>query len=389
MPQRVQLHPRPDRWEELIDQLRTAPQSPLAQALNNPLTLTLVRDTYRAGDTVGELLDFCANAECTRESIVDHLLDRVLETAYTSPADASIRYSLHTAQRTLRLVAARMSQGDNQDLAWWRIPTWTPTLARVLTIGLISGLVGTLGHRVYLSDDPLIYSLGEGLVIGFGGMLGSWLASRKIPRTAPTRWHAVFSHPSLMFVLGMVVGYMAVYEYLVMFNNWLGLKHLRWLIEGFAAWLAVWILAGLAIWFAGKVRHPTAVNHVCRVHNHFLLVFVAGFGAGLVGQIETGAHSDWGPVWFGLVGLLVLGVGLGLGGSGRGSVSPLTPLASWSQDRAAMLGTWLMLALILGGFQDFLIFGSRRRSGLTMGTTSKSRAQSLSRCASSPGSHLD
>ena len=44
--------PATDWWGELINRLRTARHSPLADALNSPLTLTLVRDTYRSGDDV-------------------------------------------------------------------------------------------------------------------------------------------------------------------------------------------------------------------------------------------------------------------------------------------------------------------------------------------------
>jgi hypothetical protein len=44
---RIQLDPAPRAWRELIDRLRHMPDSPIAKALNSPLTLTLVRDTYR------------------------------------------------------------------------------------------------------------------------------------------------------------------------------------------------------------------------------------------------------------------------------------------------------------------------------------------------------
>jgi hypothetical protein len=55
----VHLDPPPAGWGELTALLRGMPDSPLAQALSSPLTLTLVRDTYREGDDVGKLLDFC------------------------------------------------------------------------------------------------------------------------------------------------------------------------------------------------------------------------------------------------------------------------------------------------------------------------------------------
>ena len=47
---RTQLDPPPHRWQDLTARLRQEPGSPLARALSNPLMLTLVRDTYRAGD---------------------------------------------------------------------------------------------------------------------------------------------------------------------------------------------------------------------------------------------------------------------------------------------------------------------------------------------------
>ena len=110
---RVQLHPAPQKWRELTDLLRKAPGSPITQALNSPLTLTLVRDTYRGGEDVGELLNFPGKADrqVSHGEIIDHLLDRVLPAAYTQePGKAPPRYSLHTAQITLQHIAARMTR---------------------------------------------------------------------------------------------------------------------------------------------------------------------------------------------------------------------------------------------------------------------------------------
>jgi hypothetical protein len=79
--ERVQLDPAPAGWRELTWRLRHHTRhSPLAKALSRPLTLTLVRDTYRSGDDVRELLDFCDTADLgvSSEGIEDHLLDRVL-----------------------------------------------------------------------------------------------------------------------------------------------------------------------------------------------------------------------------------------------------------------------------------------------------------------------
>ena len=83
--QRVQLDPAPPGWRELTGRLRQAPNSPIAKALSSPLALTLIRDTYRGGDDVRELLNFCdaASQGVSREDIEDHLLDRVLPAAYS------------------------------------------------------------------------------------------------------------------------------------------------------------------------------------------------------------------------------------------------------------------------------------------------------------------
>ena len=146
---RVQLDPPPRGWSELTGRLRREPDSPIAKALSNPLTLTLVRDTYRSGDDIRELLDFCdAVGDVSGEDIQDHLLDRVLPAAYTpSPGAAPPRYGLEEARRALGHVAARMSRDGTRDLAWWRIPAWASAGPRVITTGVVFALLFALGGR--------------------------------------------------------------------------------------------------------------------------------------------------------------------------------------------------------------------------------------------------
>jgi hypothetical protein len=54
--ERIQLDPPPGGWRDLVERLRCSPESPLGTALDSPLTLTLVRDTYQSGDDARELL---------------------------------------------------------------------------------------------------------------------------------------------------------------------------------------------------------------------------------------------------------------------------------------------------------------------------------------------
>lgn len=366
---RVQLDPPPHRWRELTDQLRSAPNGPLARALSNPLTITLVRDTYRSGDTVGELLDFCASTkrDITREDIVDHLLDRVLPQAYRErPGHPLPRYSLATAQHTLQLIAARMSQENTRDLAWWRIPTWTSALPRALTIGAASGLAVWLGFGLGVTFD-LFVPTGQlagliGLVSGLGGMLGAWSASRNVSHTAPTRWHYVFSRPLLVFILGLVFGFL--FQYLL--DGWLTV----WFGVGFAPdivmWLVLGLAAGLGIWMAGKARLRTPARWRL-VFERPAMAFALGLGLGNAVSLATAEFLHGRGLEYGLelVAMLsiVLGLRFGLGRSGEGSVSALTPFASWRRWRASALGVWFGLGLtswllVLEGPNLIPLFGS-------------------------------
>ncbi len=136
---RTQLDPPPQGWHELTSRLRQEPGSPLARALNNPLMLTLVRDTYRVRDDVGELLGLSDTAghPASGEDITGHLLDRVLPAAYIQqPGEPPPRYDLPTAERALRCIAARMNKDGTRDLQWWHVPAWTHAAPRVIATGL-------------------------------------------------------------------------------------------------------------------------------------------------------------------------------------------------------------------------------------------------------------
>ena len=109
--------------------------------------LTLVRDTYRAGDDVGELLGLrdAAGHPASSEDIAGHLLDRVLPAAYTpQPGEPPPRYDLPAAERALRRIAARMNKDGTRDLQWWHVPAWAHAAPRVIATWLVAGLVAGL-----------------------------------------------------------------------------------------------------------------------------------------------------------------------------------------------------------------------------------------------------
>jgi hypothetical protein len=189
---RVQLDPPPRGWSELTGRLLREPGSPIAKALSNPLTLTLVRDTYRSGDDIRELLDFCdAVGDVSAQDIQDHLLDRVLPVAYTPPPGAAPpRYEFEQARRALGCIAAEMSREGTRDLAWWRIPAWASAAPRVIATGVVFGLIFALGGR-------LVFGLAGGLVSAFLYMLGDRMGKVPVQR-APLRWRHLLSRNSLL-----------------------------------------------------------------------------------------------------------------------------------------------------------------------------------------------
>jgi hypothetical protein len=195
--ERVQLDPPPQGWRRIIDRIRSIPQSPLGKALDSPLTLTLVRDTYQAGDDASELLDFCdttqhdTSAEQAAAAISGHLLDRVLPAAYAPrPGQPPPRYDLQTAQNALTKIAARMNQDSTRDLQWWRIPAWAPRAVPVIVTGLVTGLVA--GLVAALANGPvaglpggLRFGLKVGIVTGIVAGIVAGLTS--LGGTGPPR----------------------------------------------------------------------------------------------------------------------------------------------------------------------------------------------------------
>ena len=274
---RVQLDPPPLGWTELTRRLRREPGSPIAKALSNPLTLTLIRDTYRSGDDIRDLLDFCdAVGDVSGEDIQDHLLDRVLPAAYTpAPGEPPLPYGLDDARLVLGKIAARMSQEGTRDLSWWRLPAWTSAAPRAVVTGAVFGVMFGFG------GSP-VFGLVGGAIFGYFYLVGD---RRKVPaRRAPLQWRHLLSRNSLVFGL--------VYA----------------LTGGI-----VCAVFGLAIRLdAGQVA---------------ALAAGVGFGAGLAGALAAGltrsAADDSSPLtprvsWrrdqsFGLAVGLMLGLGLSLG----------------------------------------------------------------------------
>ena len=351
---RVQLDPPPAEWSELTRCLRRAPDSPLAQAFGSPLTLGLLRDTYRGPDDARELLGFCDSpaSDVSRDDIVDRLLDRVLLAAYArQPGQPPPRYDVRSAQRALSQLAARMNREGTRDLRWWNIPRWVPAAPRILvavlalmltavlirvpgalsppTTGLPSGTTG-LPSGFSLSFET---GLSSGLVLGLVFGLVFWFAAprryRGPRRIRLRRWREALRWDALArgLVPGLIVG--------------IGIGLVAWLDAGHvSAGLVAGLVAGpataLVFMFSGPgADDASSVVPISSWRNDLAFGLVVGLLVGLVLGVESGltySNIDVGP---GLRAGLWAGLGNGLGtGLATGIVFMLFSTRTWPTSLA-------------------------------------------------------
>jgi hypothetical protein len=316
---RTQLDPPPHRWHELTSRLHQEPGSPLAQALNSPLMLTLVRDTYHVGDDAGELLGLrnAAGGPASSEDIADHLLDRVLPAAYTQqPGEPLLRYDLVTAERVLRCIAARMNKEETRDLQWWRITDWGHAAPRVIATCLAAGLVA---GPVFGLGVGLVFGLraGLGTGLGYGLVVGLVVGRRdKIPkRIAPVRWRQLFRRTPL------VVGLLAA----LLTGLWAGLGGGD--VAGFAGGPVAGLVAGLGTGLVAAMSRPGTdstspltplgswrSDRAFGLMTGLVAGLVFGIGVGFVSGLVSGLQNGAGRgLSNGPLVALVFGFGVGFG----------------------------------------------------------------------------
>jgi hypothetical protein len=244
---RVQRDPAPRGWQELISRLRENPEGAMARALSSPLTLTLVRDTYRAADDVGDLLALIDDTghHVSPGIILHHLLDRVLPAAYLRrPGEPPPRYDLRTAERTLRYIARRMNQEGTRDLRWWHVREWTlaPGTAASRLLSFIAtasalALGGWLTGRVV---GLLVNDHGRWALAG----LGAGLAIRPVVRgrAAGQLFYAVITWLTFGLACALVGIVTESFESI----RWGG-SIVGFMLNGFRLGLMAGLLAGLVI----------------------------------------------------------------------------------------------------------------------------------------------
>lgn len=188
-------------WQRLTGRLltETGPLAagPLAAALTGPLAIALLRDVYGDDDPVDELLDTARFPN--RAAVENHLLDHAVVAAYTRrPGHPRPRYSARTAERTLRYLAARLTQEGARDLRWWHTSGWTDHRPRLIAVWIVSTVVcGPPGVVMAwsLHATPLVGVIGALSAIGGGYGVARRVAEFSEPQPLSSRRLARHLHP--------------------------------------------------------------------------------------------------------------------------------------------------------------------------------------------------
>jgi hypothetical protein len=327
----IQLDPPPAGWRELIYRIRADPARPLAEALNNPLALTLIRDTYQSGDDARELLELCDRIQQrvsglqAAEEITGHLLDRVLPAAYAlRPGQRSPSYDLETAYNALSKIAAQMNKDGVRDLQWWQIPRWAPPVRRALLGGFVIWfMIGVIAFAAYFTYavthvdgvvKSILFGLGAGLLGGaiIGSVLGlivgvaTWVANynsssapAKIGRVQRPQLRRIFLRQNLTLglraglIFGPVIGLVFVIAELLIsgIRDALVLGALMTLLAGLFFGIAFIIAFGLTESFVDSdstsVPSPVISQRNDRKHS-IVIGLMVGLTAGLMITLAVG-----------------------------------------------------------------------------------------------------
>ncbi|GAA0956015.1 hypothetical protein [Actinocorallia libanotica] len=168
-------------WEPVYRRLRDEPDSSLATALSTPLMVSLARRIYqRCPDDPAELLDTARFG--SRHAVEDHLLDRVIDAAYTPdrlPSGQPVpgtdgRWQAAEARRWLTFLAHYLHQHRERDLAWW-------LLGQRLLSPWVAPAIGLGGGVLLMIAIPVwVLTLDSGAlssnVLTVGGLLGAAFA---------------------------------------------------------------------------------------------------------------------------------------------------------------------------------------------------------------------
>jgi hypothetical protein len=346
---RGQAGPSRDRWQPLARYLEDNPDSVVAKALDNPLTLSMARDAYALRDPVALTEPGLFPAP---DAVTGHLIDQFLVTAYKDERERA------RAIGWLVWIAGNMGAG--QDLRWWDIAGWVPGSRLRLARGLLVGLVGCplvtlLGWLTYRASWHAALSPGiavwiaPGLAVGLGvGLLtGLYLRLESGPAagTGATGWRAATARmvqglrvASLLFAALLASGLPANLIAVVLVRQ--GSQPYAWVLSGL--WIALFVLV---LWGWRRLRgrrrprSPQGRGPLLETDNTRVVSAMLAIGGpaalwgGLLGGTGAAVLAGWASVIIVLPNVWIMGLLWGGARGGRGggpwALSPRWPRPAW------------------------------------------------------------
>jgi hypothetical protein len=174
--QRSLRGPKPIGWDKLIAQLKESDGTTPVHQLLTPLSLTLIRDTYRGGDDVRELLRFL-DAGSNQDTPEKLLLGRLLPYVYSDqPGRPRRKYDAVTAEKVLRCIAAELDRQGRHEFGWWEVPLFTSSRPRIAVTTTLFGLAFGLAHALVANELSLPtflpgFAVGIALGLAYGTRL--------------------------------------------------------------------------------------------------------------------------------------------------------------------------------------------------------------------------
>ena len=247
------------QWEQVGAYLKHNPDSVAARALDNPLTLSLARDSYTTRDPTA-LID--PGRFPTETALREHLIDQLLVTAYPDEQQRA-----HVI-RWLTWIARQM--GPSRDLAWWEIPAWIPQwklrTTRVLAVGLPAGAATAFAASHWIG---LIVGHVPGpvaaITVGIAAFAGAGVGSdqrgggyKHAPRALRPRW--------------------------------LRMNQIVWILRG---QLVVGMLIGLSVGLTGALAVGLESGSIAKAGSGLAASFAIGFVFGAVVGLVLCLGSAW------------------------------------------------------------------------------------------------
>jgi len=310
------------QWDQVGAYLKRSPNSVAARALDNPLTLSLARDSYTTQDPT-VLTD--PGRFPTEDAIREHLIDQLLVTAYPD------EHQRVQVTRWLAWIAHQM--GTSRDLPWWDISTWIPQWKLRITRGLAIGLA--VGATVAFAASHLVglvvghvhgpvATITAGLVVGGGAGVVAELGRglRHAPLTLIPRWPRMrqlgrILQTELGVGLAVALGVGLGAALAAGLESGSTTRAGSGFIVGFVVGFVFGLVVGLVLALRGLWATPIAVSPSASAAGTYRADFrtsvIAGLMVGLAGGLAAGlaAGLEFGPA-FGFEAAVVFGLGAGL-----------------------------------------------------------------------------